>query len=133
MGTVSGNDGIVRVGAVAVAKIISFSFTENANTTDNTSMGDIAETHMAGKVRTNWSARVQCHYDPADTTAQGAMDVGASLTFEFRPEGSGSGAKTRPGTGTVTDREQEQSQGTETVKVSFSVKGNGVLGEATLP
>jgi hypothetical protein len=133
MGTVSGNDGIVRVGTAAVAKIDSFSFSESATTTDNTGMGDVAETHMAGKVRTSWTARVQCHYDPADTTAQGAMDIGASLAFEFRPEGSGSGARIRTGTGTVTDREQDQTQGTETVKVSFSIKGNGVLGESTLP
>jgi hypothetical protein len=132
MAAVVGNDGLVRVGTVAVAKITSFSFSESANTADDTSMGDAWEAHVAGKTRNSWTARIQALYDVSDTTAQGAMDIGASLAFEFRTHGIVSGSKYRAGTATVVDREQDSQQGAETVKVSFSVKGNGPLQELTM-
>ena len=89
MATHHGKLGTVKVGANAVAEIKSFSLDESADTVEDTAMGDTAKSYLVGTV--DASGSITCHFDETDTTGQGAMTVGASVTLNLYPEGADSG------------------------------------------
>lgn len=78
-----GSEGYVKVGspAVTVAEVRDWSISENADTIETTSMGDAARTYVAGL--TSASGSINVHYDDTDTTGQGAMTIGSSVTLEL--------------------------------------------------
>jgi hypothetical protein len=89
MATHHGKIGTCKVGANTVAEIKSWSLDESADTVEDTAMGDTSKTYIVGT--TDASGSVTCHWDETDTTGQGAMTVGASVTLNLYPEGADSG------------------------------------------
>jgi len=103
MSTFSGNDGTVLVGANAVAEITSFTVNETADVIEDTAMGDSAKSYKASF--TDATATIECHFDDTDTSGQGAMTVGSSITINLQMEGNTSGDHKLTGTALITGRD----------------------------
>lgn len=129
MATHIGNDGQVKIGANAVAEIVSFSLSESVNTADDSVLGDTSTSHIAGMK--SWSGSVSCYWDETNTTGQGAMTAGASVTLNLYPEGSTSGDTYWTGTATITGIERSVSNDT-IVQANFTFTGNGALTSTTV-
>lgn len=128
MATHTGVDGIIKVGSNAVAELRDWSYTETASTIPDTNMNDTWETHLAGTK--SWSGQANAMWDETDTTGQGALTVGASVSLTFYPEGATTGDTTAAGTATVTSvGVAVPSNGV--VTRSFSFTGNGALTHGT--
>ena len=60
----TGVDGLVTIGGVTVAELMSFSVEESATTIANHTLGSAATTVVAG--RTSWSGSIECNWDETD-------------------------------------------------------------------
>jgi len=129
MGTHHGKNGVVKVGANAVAEVQNFSVTEQVSTADDTAMGDADETHLVGIK--SWNGNLSCSWDETDATGQEALTVGASVNLGLYPEGSGSGASYLSGTATVTQITLDVKRD-GVVTRAFDFKGNGALAHSNL-
>lgn len=132
MATIWGKSGLIKLGAVTVAKIIDFDFDEEQTPISDTAMGDTAETHIAGSGISKWSGSCTAHYDSADA-AQISLTIGASVTLNLYPDGSTTGKKYRSGTATLTKRGQTQKMDGDTVRCTFTFQGSGPLGNLVAP
>lgn len=124
MATHSGQDGVIKIGAVTVGEVKSFSIEETGETLEDTAQGDDWRTHKGGLK--SWSGSIEAHWDPDDTGGQDLLVVGASITGIFHPFGAATGAATLTGVGTIVSR-SISSELEGIVSVSFSVTGNGAL------
>lgn len=124
MATFKGNDGVVKIGTNTVAEVTAFSLTQGAATMDDTALGDTYDSHLVGTL--NWSGSIDCWWDDTNTTGQGAMTNGASVTLVLLPEGAAVGAAQYTGTATITGIDTSNANNT-TVTASFSFTGNGAL------
>jgi hypothetical protein len=129
MATIRGNDGTVLVGTSTVAEIVSFELTTNANTTDDTVLGDSWDTHIAGTK--NWSGSINCYYDETDTTGQDALVEGSEVTVHLVPKGDSTGNRDYTGTVTITSVSYGGFQNNTTATANFSFTGNGALTRTT--
>lgn len=130
MATHKGSEGTVKVGANAIAELLSWSVEETAETIEDTSLGDTAKTFMAGT--TSWSGSAECMWDETDTNGQGALTIGASVTLNLYPEGDTTGDTYYTGTALVTSISRSVGGNDETIKASFSFQGTGALTESTV-
>jgi hypothetical protein len=133
MATHWGVEGQVKVGAVTIAEVTKFNFTENVSPVGDTSMGDTWETHIAGSGIKKWSGSIDCHWDEVDATGQGALLVGASVVLNLYPEGSVTGDRFYTGTATVTSRSIDTQMDGSAIGCSFDFQGNGALTYSTVP
>jgi hypothetical protein len=128
MATITGVGGKVSAAGNTIAEISSFSFDEGfdegANPIASHNLNDPAEKNKPG--RTNWSATIECMWDKADTTGQGAMTIGASLQIVFKPEGETTGDQIYTGTAVITGRSQAVAD-EAMVTQSFNLQGDGAL------
>ena len=129
MATHTGSEGTVKVGANAIAEIRSFSIEESADTLEDTSMGDTARTYKSSL--TNFTGTVDVFWDETDTTGQGGLTIGSSVTLNLYPEGDASGDIYYTGTAIVTGRSINSSFD-GLVEMSISVQGSGALSQATV-
>jgi len=129
MAKVIGRNGVVKVGGNTVGNVVSFSVDESANTIDSTDLVDTAMTYEAGD--TSWTANIECNWNKTDTTGQGAMTIGASVSLSLQPEGDASGDETRSGTALIVGKSAANAKGAM-VTQSFSVQGSGVLTVGTV-
>ncbi len=129
MATHTGSEGTVKVGANAIAEIRSFSIEESADTLETTSMGDTARTYSSSL--TNFTGTVDVFWDETDTTGQGGLTIGSSVTLNLYPEGDASGDIYYTGTAIVTGRSINSSFD-GLVEMSISVQGSGALSQATV-
>jgi hypothetical protein len=129
MATHTGVDGLIKIGSNAVAELRGYSYTETATTTDDTSQTDTWTTHLPGLK--SWSGQAEAAWDETDTTGQGALLVGASVSLTFYPEGATTGDVTAAGTATVTSVGVSVPNGSGLVTRSFSFTGNGALTHGT--
>ncbi len=125
----TGSEGTVKVGANAVAEIRSFSIDETGDTIEDTALGDSFRSFKAGMRQ--WSGTIDTWWDETDTSGQGALDVGSSVTLNFQPEGSDSGDTQLQGTALITGKTINSSFD-GMVEASYSVTGVGGLTESTL-
>ena len=95
MAKVVGNDGVVKVGANTVASVARFTLDETMEPIEDTDLGETAKGFQSGD--TSWTATVECKWDKADTSGQGAMTIGASVSISLQPEGDTTGDETRSG------------------------------------
>jgi len=123
------SSGIVTIGGNTVAEVSSYTIDESVATIDDTEMTDSAETHKPDI--TSWSGSIECFWDDADTTGQGAMTIGASVSVVFLPEGNASGNVSRSGTATIESKSMALSKGSM-ITQSFTLKGNGALTDSTV-
>lgn len=129
MATHTGSEGTVKVGSNAVAEIRSFSLEETADTLDDTTMGDTARTYKSSL--TTFTGSLDVYWDETDTTGQGALTIGASVTLNVYPEGDTSGDTYYSGTAIVTGVTRSASFD-GLVEASISVQGSGALTETTV-
>lgn len=129
MATHTGSEGTVKVGSNAIAEIRSFSIDQQADTLDDTTMGDTARTFKSSL--TTYTGTVDVLWDETDTNGQGALTIGAEVTLNLYPEGDGSGDTYYTGTAIVTGRTINSSYD-GLVEMSISVQGSGALTETTV-
>jgi len=123
------SSGIVTIGGNTVAEVSSYTIDESVATIDDSEMTDSSETHKPDI--TSWSGSMECFWDEADTTGQGAMTIGASVSVVFLPEGNTSGDVSRSGTATIESKSMALSKGSM-ITQSFTLKGNGALTDSTV-
>ena len=129
MANVIGNSGSVKIGANAVAEVLSFSVSEAANVADDTVIGDTYASHVSGIK--SWSGSVSCYWDKSDATGQEALTSGASVDLHLIPEGAGTGNIDFNGTATVVTVERS-TENDSIVTANFSFTGNGPLTRSAL-
>lgn len=124
-----GSEGTVKVGANAIAEIRSWSLEHTIDTLEDTTMGDTARTYQTGIP--SFSGSVDCFWDETDTTGQGALTIGASVTLNLYPEGATTGDIYFTGTALVTGITRRAAFDGY-VEASFSYQGTGALTSATV-
>ena len=129
MATHAGSEGTVRVGANAVDEIRSYSIEETADTLEDTSMGDAARTYLPSL--TTFTGSLDVLWDETNTTGQGALTIGATVTLNLYPEGASSGDIYYTGSAIVTGRTISASYD-GLVEMSISVQGTGALTQTTV-
>lgn len=96
----TGVDGVVKVGANAVAEVRNWSINETADTIEDTTMNDTSRTYQAGL--RSWNGSLTAFWDESDTNGQVALTIGASVTLHLLPEGATTGDVDYTGTAIVT-------------------------------
>ena len=129
MATHKGSEGVVKVGTNTVAEVRSYSIEESADVLEDTSMGDSAKTYLASL--TSFSGSLDVFWDETDTSGQGALTVGSSVTLNVYPEGADSGDTYYSGTALVTGVSRTGSFD-GMVEASISVQGSGALTQSTV-
>jgi hypothetical protein len=129
MATHKGSEGIVKIGTNTVAEVTGFSFDETADTIEDTELRDSARTYVSDL--TSFSGSIDCMWDETDTTGQGAMTAGASVTLNLYPEGATTGDTYYSGTALITSISRANAIGAM-VTASFSFQGTGALTSSTV-
>lgn len=129
MATVSGNNGVVKIGSNQVAEVKSFDITETDNIIEDTGMGDSFKSFVSG-VR-EASGTITCHFDRTDSSGQEAMTVGAEVTLNLFPEGGQSGEREIQCTALITSVGVSQAIN-EIVERSFGFQANGGVTHSTV-
>jgi hypothetical protein len=124
-----GNEGVVKVGSNTVAEVRSFSITSSADTVEDTVMGDTWKTHQV--TQNSWTAEVTAFWDETDTTGQGALTIGATVTLNLYPEGATSADTYLSGSAIVTSVGRSQTHN-GMVEATFSFQGTGALSTSTV-
>lgn len=124
----TGSEGTVHVGTTAVAEIRSYSISETADTIEDTTMGDAARSYKSS-LKT-FSGSIDVFWDETDTSGQGALTVGSSVTIKFYPEGSTTGDTYLYGSAIVTGKTVNGSYD-GMVESSITVQGTGALTTGT--
>ncbi len=129
MATHAGSEGTVKVGSDAIAEIRSFSLEETADTLEDTTMGDTARTYKSSL--TTFTGSVDVFWDETDTSGQGALTIGASVTLNVYPEGDTAGDTYYSGSAIVTGVTRSSSFD-GLVEASITVQGSGALTASTV-
>lgn len=129
MATHKGSSGIVKIGSspeVTIAEITGFSIEVSGDTIEDTELTDTERTYRFNK--SSWTASFECHYDPADTTGQGALDVGGTVSIIVFPGGEGTSPAPAVLSGSVivTGKNVNNADGS-TVTSSITAQGTGTL------
>src|SRR4051812_11855657 len=130
MTTTAGNDGSLYIGSTIMAELKSWTVTEEATVVDDSALGDIADTHIAGKFTKRWTAEAEVMWDSTDANGQEACTIGASVTLNLYPAGNTTGKKYKTGTASITSVGVAVSRG-PTVSRTLRFQGNGALAQAT--
>ena len=128
MATHTGSEGTVKVGANTVAEIRSFSIATTADTAESTTMGDSWRSFST--TLKGWSGSLDCFWDETDTTGQGALAEGATVTLNVYPEGATTGDKYYTGSAIVTGVTINSSFD-GLVESSITFQGDGSLSVST--
>lgn len=129
MATHIGRDGIVKVGSNAVAELRSFSIEETGDTVEDTVMTDTARSFIS--TLTSFTGSADVYWDETDTSGQGALTVGSSVTINFYPEGDTVGDTYYSGTAIVTGVSRSASFD-GMVEASITLQGSGALTASTV-
>ena len=129
MATHKGSEGTVKVGSNAVAEVTGFSVDETADTIENTALSNTAHSYVSDLV--GFSGTIDCFWDETDTSGQGALTAGSSVTLNLYPEGDASSAKYYTGTAIVTSISRANAIGSM-VTATFSFQGTNALTLATV-
>ena len=125
-----GSEGVVKVNSDVLAEVRSFSISENADTVEDTTMGDAARTYKASL--TSFSGSMEVFWDETDT-AQSNLAVGAEVTIGVFPEGASAGVSEQYLTGTViVTGKTINSSSDGMVEASITFQGSGAVSLSTL-
>lgn len=89
MATHTGSAGVVKVGANTVAEVRNWTLDQAQDTVEDTALGDTVKTYKT--TLSSSSGTVDCFWDETDSSGQGAMTIGATVTLNLYPEGADSG------------------------------------------
>lgn len=124
MTTIVGNNGIVKVGANAVAEVKSFTYEESAPGIPDTAKGDADVTRRTGAI-VDRRGTVECMLDPTDANGQASIQPGDSVTLGLYQDTDGSGKYYRSG-GAIIGRLVETSpEGNGIASATYEWEGNG--------
>ena len=129
MATHKGSEGLVKVGSNTVAEVTGFSFDETADTIETTALSNSARSYVSDLV--TFSGSIDCFWDETDSSGQGALSVGSSVTLNLYPEGSASADTYYTGTAIVTAISRANAIGSM-VTASISFQGTNALTSATV-
>ena len=131
MATHAGKEGTVKIGSDVIAETISWQIQETGETVDTTTLDNSKgyRTHL--HTLKSWEGSIECLWDETDSSGQGAVTIGASVTLSVYPEGDSSGDIYYSGTATVTQI-QRQASVDGRVEASFSFQGTGALTQSTV-
>ena len=129
MATHTAANGVIKVGANAVAEVTGYSIEYMSDTVEDTVIGDSARTYLP--TLKAFTASLDAMWDETDSNGQGALVVGTEVTFAIYPEGDASGDTYYTGSGIITNRTVSTSVG-EMITANFSVQGTGDLTETTV-
>jgi predicted secreted protein len=129
MATHKGSSGLVKNGSNTVAEVRTWTLNTNAETIEDTAMGDTARTYLAGL--TSADASVDVFWDETDTNGQVALAPGSSVTLVLYPEGGDSGDTYYSGTAIVTSKSITGSFD-GMVEASISATYTGAVATATV-
>jgi hypothetical protein len=129
MATHKGSEGVVKIGSNTVAEVTGFSFDETADTIETTALSNSARSYVSDLV--TFSGSIDCFWDETDSTGQGAMSVGSTVTLNLYPEGGDSGDTYYSGSAVVTSISRANAIGSM-VTASFSFQGTNALTSATV-
>ena len=124
-----GSEGVVKVGSNTDAEVTAFSFDETVDTIESTALSNSARSYVADYV--GFTGTVDCMWDETDTSGQGAMTVGSTVTLNLYPEGSASSATYYTGSAIITSISRANAMGS-IVTASFSFTGTNALTSATV-
>ena len=129
MATHAGSEGKVFIGTSQVAEVKSWSLEVTSDTVDASIIGTQWRKNQA--TIKSWSGSFDTFWDETDTTGQGALEVGATVTLNLYPEGNASGATYWTGDSIVTSIAYSGSFD-GIVEATFSFTGTGALDEETV-
>jgi hypothetical protein len=124
-----GSEGVVRVGANAVAEVLSFTITQSAEYAESTTLADTDKKYNVTAIK-SWGGSITAFWDETDTSGQVAIAPGANVSLVLAPEGVGTGATRYTGNALVTEITRTINRGAIT-EISFNFIGNGALTTAT--
>lgn len=130
MGVHKGSEGTVLVGANAVAEVMSFEFTEEAEILTRKPLGATWQETQSGTKK--WSGSITCDWDETDTNGQVALANGATVTLNLHPEGNASGDVYWSGSAVVSNVTRSVGGNDEFTSISFSFTGSGALTEGAV-
>lgn len=123
MATYLGQDGVVKIGANAIAEVKSFSVEETGESVEDTAQGDTWRTFKPGLK--SFSGTIEAQFDDTDATGQSLLNIGDEPTLILFPMGDNEGIKLT-GNVVITGR-SITSELESIVTASFSFQGNGEL------
>ena len=129
MGTHAGSEGKVFIGTNQVAEVKSWSMEVTSDTVDASVIGTQWRKNQA--TIKGWSGSFDAFWDETDTTGQGALSAGGTVTLNLYAEGNASGAKYWSGDVIVTSISYSASFD-GIVEASFSFTGTGALSQQTV-
>jgi len=129
MATHTAANGVIKVGANAVAEVTGYNIEYMSDTVEDTVIGDAARTYLP--TLKSFTASLDAMWDETDTNGQLALVVGTTVTFSIYPEGEDSGDTYYTGSGIITGRTISTSVG-EMITANFTVQGTGDLTETTV-
>ncbi|MEL0003628.1 MAG: hypothetical protein VW620_11495 [Rhodospirillales bacterium] len=129
MATFTGSAGVILVGSNQVAEVRNYTIEENMDVIEDTVMGDGNRSFQASLKSFTGSADV--FFDDTDSSGQGALTVGSSVTLSFQMEGNTTGDHKLSGTALVTGRSITASFD-GMVEASLTFQGTGALTEGTV-
>lgn len=129
MATHAGSEGKVFIGTSQVAEVKSWSLEVTSDTVDASIIGTQWRKNQA--TIKSWSGSFDAFWDETDTTGQGALAVGTTVTLNLYPEGNATGATFWTGDAIVTSIAYSGSFD-GIVEATFSFTGSGALDEDTV-
>jgi len=129
MATHTAANGVIKVGANAVAEVTGYSIEYTSDTVEDTVIGDSARTYLP--TLKSFTASLDAMWDETDTNGQLALVMGTTVTFSIYPEGDSSGDTYYTGSGIITGRTISTTVG-EMITANFSIQGTGDLTETTV-
>lgn len=129
MATHTGSAGVVKVASNTVAEVKSWTLDQTQDTVEDTALGDTVKTFKA--TQSSSTGTIDCHWDETDSTGQGAMTIGATVTLNLYPEGADSGDTYYSGSAIITSVGVNQSHD-GIVERSFGFQVSGAVTIATV-
>lgn len=129
MATHTGNEGVIKLGANAIAEVVSFTLNTHAELAEDTAKGDDWRTYKS--TFKSWDGSLTCHFNEEDTTGQALLTEGADAAVDLYPGGEASGAFHYSGNAIV---EEVTIESPEDGIASFAItfQGNGTLTRASV-
>lgn len=102
MSTFIGKNGVLRIGANAIAEIVDFEIEESVDLVEDTALADKSKTYKsADDLVRGWTGKLTAHWDDTDTNGQEAAVIAALIAIEAYPEGTAVGASKLSGSAVV--------------------------------
>jgi len=127
MATHIGKEGNVKVGVNTIAEVTDWSLDQTADPVEDSELTDEWKTFKSGTdLVKEFTGTITAWYDETDTNGQVALTVGASFSFDLRPEGDTTGDEKLTGTAIVGSIAMGATRGAIITR-TFSFQGSGAL------